>query len=224
VEPPEKIRRPIQTNHRWGRLASIFYAGDELNILIARLCVLFEDLRIEISGLSADDLGRLDECGKNGRGLYFLRRSIATLHEFTSALDDLDQLPSFQPVRARFNGVAQRHWDRALKYFRKHERYVARMRHNVGGHFGKQATESAVRNLYPASVGSLEIFSYGSTGGAKLLFATEIAATATLGNVKGDSSQARSRKMVRRAVVGYRHAVWAVDCIVKFYLWDRFGR
>jgi len=148
---------------------------------------------------------------------------MATLHEFTIALDELDRLPSFQPVRSAFNEVAQYHWARALKYFRKHESYVARMRHHVGGHFGKQAADLAVRNLDSGSIDSIEIVSYGSAGGAKLLFASEIAATATLRNIKGDSSQAKARKMMRRAIVGYRHAVWAVDCIIRFYLWDRFG-
>ena len=223
VAPPERLTRPIQTLQRWGRLTTIFSAGNELHVLIAGLCVLFEDLRIEISGIAADDLGRLDECGKNGRGLYFLRRSIATLHEFTMALNELDQLPSFQPVRARFNEVAQRHWARAIRYFRKHDSYVARMRNNVGGHFGKQAAKTALKNLAPTSIDSLEFISYGPAGGARLFFASEIAATATLRNVKGDSSQAKARKMMRHASVGYRHAVWAFDCIIKFYLWERFG-
>ncbi|MCU1340273.1 MAG: hypothetical protein JWO19_5854 [Bryobacterales bacterium] len=222
----ESTKKPIQTQQRWGRLASVFSAqsGKELHALIAGACVLFEDLRIEIAGMSASDLGGLDECGKNGRRLYFQRRSMATLHEFTIAIEELDKLPSFQTIRERFSKIAQRHWKQALTYFRKHERYVARMRHHVGGHFGSQAAELAVQNLLPDVFGSLEIAHYESgRGGAKLFFASEIAATAVLRHVKGDGNQAKARKMMRRAIVGYRHAVRAVDCIIATYLWGRFG-
>lgn len=227
MTPQEKARIPFETRQRWGRLASIFSAGSEkeLHAIIACLCVLFEDLRIEIAGISEDDLGGLDQCGKNGRRLYFLRRSIATLHEFTSALDELDQLPAFQPIRARFNKVAQRNWARALTYFQRHDRYVARMRHNVGGHFGKQAAEVAVHNLVGDAVGSVEIAFYGPrAAGAKLYFADEIVATAALRNVQGSSSQTKARKMMRHAIIGYRYAVRAVDCIIANYLWQRFGK
>ncbi len=110
---------PIETRQRWGRLASVFSAQSdmELHALIAGLCVLFEDLRLEINGLAVDDLGRLDDCRKIARQLYFLRRSIATLHEFTGLLAELEQLSEFQPVRARFNEMARRHWARANKRF-----------------------------------------------------------------------------------------------------------
>jgi hypothetical protein len=65
--------------------------------------VLFEDLRVEIAGISAGDLDAMDECGKELRRFYFLRRSIATLHEFGIALQELDQLPSFQPLKEKFS-------------------------------------------------------------------------------------------------------------------------
>ncbi len=222
----EKARIPHETRQRWGRLASVFSAGSdkELPACIACLCVLFEDLKVEIAGISEDDLGELDQCGKNSRRLYFLRRSIATLHEFTGDLDELDRLPAFQPIRARFHKAAQRNWARALTYFQRHDRYIARMRHNVGGHFGKQAADAAVHNLLKDAVGSIEIVVYGPrAAGAKLHFANEIAATAALRNIPGSSSQTKARKMMRRAIIGYRHAVRAVDCIIANYLWQRFG-
>jgi hypothetical protein len=219
------MAKPIQTTQRWGRLSSVFSArGDkELNVLIAGLSVLFEDLRIELDGIAEDNLGTLDELGKSGRRIYFLRRSIATLHEFTNILSELDQLPSFGSIRARFNETSERHWVRALVYLRKHERYVARMRHHVGGHFGKQAAVLAVENLVADQVGSVEIALYGAGGGAKLFFASEIAVTALLKNVRGDTSLEKARRMIRHAIVAFRHAVRAVDCITAHYLWQRFG-
>jgi len=185
---------------------------------------LFEDLRIEIAGQAADNLGGLDECGKEGRKLYFLRRSIATLHEFATVLRELDQLPSFQPIRARFDVVARTHWTHAVAYFQKNDRYIARIRHHVGGHFGINAAELAIENLLPEAVGALEVFFTQKGGGAKLFFANEIAATGTLRHVRGDTIPARARRLVCHALVAYRKAVWAVDCIAASYLWERFGK
>jgi hypothetical protein len=196
----------------------------DLNALIARLCVLFEDLRIEIAGSSEGDLGGLDECGRAARGLYFLRRSIATLYEFTLALGELDQTPSFQPIKAGFDAVSAKQWASAIAYFRKHERYIARIRHHVGGHFGRQAAEMAVEGLLPDAVGALEVILTRNGGGAKLLFASEIAATGTLRHVRGDTHKAKARRMIRHAVVAYRKAARAVDCIIVNYLWEKFGR
>ena len=59
---------------------------------MAALCVLFEDLRIELSGQVEDNLLRMDECGKEGRRFYFLRRSIATLYEFSEVIQELDTI------------------------------------------------------------------------------------------------------------------------------------
>lgn len=69
---------------------------------MACLCVLFEDLRIEVAGQAAADLNRLDKCGTSLRKLYFLRRSTATLYEFATVLRELNRLGAFQPIRARF--------------------------------------------------------------------------------------------------------------------------
>ncbi len=222
------MARPLSTQTRWATLERVFSThndeDEELHALIACLCVLFEDLRIEISGQAASDLGGLDACGAPGRKLYFLRRSIATLHEFTAVLLELDQLPSFQPIRARFNPVVQAQWARAVAYFKKHHRYIARVRHHVGGHFNVQGGKLAIENLLPDAIGALEVRFTNEGGGAKLLFASEIAATGALIHVPGNTIAAKSRRFVRHALVAYRLAARAVDCVTVSYLCERFGR
>jgi hypothetical protein len=216
----------IRTKTRCGTLARVFstHTDKEIHARIACLCVLFEDLRIELTGQSAPELGRLDECGKPGRKLYFLRRSIATLYEFGEVIRELDQMPSFQIIRAKFDAVAEDHWARATTYFQKYNRYVTRLRNNVGGHFGSGAGASAIKNLLPDAVGSLQVRFTEKGGGATLFFATEIAATGTLRHVPGATISAKARRLVRHALVAYRWATRAVDCITVNYLWDRFGK
>lgn len=211
---------------RSGTLATVFSVrtDKELHALMACLCVLFEDLRIELSGVQADDLGTLDECNKSGRKFYFLRRSIATLHEFATAIQELDQLPSFQAIKADFNVVVAKHWVSAVVYFKDHANYIARMRNNVGGHFGRASAKAAIAHLLPDAAGSLEVIFTNRGGGAKLFFANEIVATGALYHVPGSCVSAKSRRLVRHALVAFRKATRAVDCIVYAYLWERFGR
>jgi hypothetical protein len=77
----------------------------------------------------------------------------------------------------------------------------------------------------PDAVGPLEVALYGhGGGGAKLGFATELAATALLHNVPGSDAPAKARRLIRVATGGYMHAIRAVDCLTVVYLWERFGR
>ncbi len=55
-------------------------------------------------------------------------------------------------------------------------------------------------------------------------FARAIAATAYGVNVGGPVTRKTGRDNAYRALLGYRHATRAVDCMVVYYLWDRFGK
>jgi hypothetical protein len=210
-------------------LARVFSSRKEekdLHALMACLCVLFEDLRIELGGQIAKDLRELDVTSKDARKFYFLRRSIATLFEFGTVIEELDSLPTFQPVKAGFHFEVQRQWLSAVTYFKKYDKYIARVRHNVGGHFGKDGARLAIANLLPDVAGCIEVtFSDDSeSGGAKLFFANEIVGTGALQHVRGSDITAKSRRLIRHALVGYRKATRAFDCIAVGYLWDRFGK
>jgi hypothetical protein len=194
-----------------------------MHALMAALCVLFEDLRIELAGQVENDLLGLDASSSGLRKFYFLRRSIATLHEFSEVIRELDRLPSFQRIKAGFDSDVLNFWMGAVTYFNKHDSYIARLRNNVGGHFGMDAAKVAIRNLLPDASGGIEVTFTDKGGGAKLLFAHEIVATGALGHVPGPNIQAKSRRLVLRALVAYRKATRAVDCIAVAYLWDRFG-
>jgi hypothetical protein len=100
---------------------------------------------------------------------------------------------------------------------------VKRLRNNVGGHFGRAAGEEALKHLLPDAAGCIEVRFSKTGGGAKLGFTTELAATGTLCHVPGSSIPAKARRLYRHALVGYRMAVRAVDCVTVMYLWDRFG-
>lgn len=219
----EESVKPLKTLQRWAKLSGVFSKSDtKLNALLAPLCVLFEDLRIEIAGISSEDLPGMDECGKTWRRLYFQRRSFATLHEFGLVLHELQDIPSFQNNLITWDSRIQRQWDASQRYFKRHRTDLGLIRHNAGGHFQAGAGKQAVRNMDPGAVGSMEICEYSGGGGAKLHFAGEVAATVVLSQVRGHTPEQKVRRMSKVSLIGYHHAVRAVDCLTVSLLWDRF--
>ena len=104
------IRKTKQhTRMRSSSLRQVFRSdlSRDFDAHLAQLCVLYEDLRIEVSALTAKRLPRLDVLDPSGdhsdepgnigryRKLYFLRRSIATIREFAECLGGLRNCPAF---------------------------------------------------------------------------------------------------------------------------------
>jgi hypothetical protein len=81
-----------------------------MQVQIARLCVLYEDLRIELAGSAEDRLYPLDLNAAQYRKMYFLRRSVATLLEVASALHKLDSDPEFKDLKRTFDKERLRQW------------------------------------------------------------------------------------------------------------------
>jgi hypothetical protein len=195
---------------------------------IAQLIVLYEDLRIEMHGITDRDLGELDSTDKKIRVHYFLRRSIGTWCEFAEAIRLLNALDEFTRIKHCFDQPSIKKWDKAVRYFRRHERFVKSVRNDIGGHFGGKAAMYAVEHLPPAVVGKFEITSYDSThAGARLCFAGDIAAAATFralpaGSTKDEWGLA-FRRLLRIVRTGWRYGTYSTDSIAAHYLWPRFG-
>jgi hypothetical protein len=211
---------------------------------LARVCVLFEDLRIEIRGVSERSLPALDVLdtenenwlnpGFTGRyrTFYFLRRSLLTLREFAEALrlivNDMNQDPNLKPTFQELTNEAKAAWDAGIRFFEVNEGKLNKIRGDIGGHFGHQAALNAVSMLLPTAYGAIAVAQEGasqSNGAAshlKLHFALEIAGTALLGHLpNGDITQ--YEVLFRDCLLpGYQHAIDCVYVLVREYLWDRF--
>jgi len=230
IDSAEFPRRPAVLKRQYVKLRQIFPADfDPLtNSRIARVCVLFEDLRIEITGMyprvrgsqeSCNVLSRLDTAGSKFRELYFLRRSIGTCVEFAEALRLLDEAPSFKALIGRFSVPGQGTWCEAVKYFRQHEKFWKEIRNDVGGHFGSDAAKFAVESFLPGAEGSIEIHDSCGKGGVILAFASEIVATALLRHLPGRDANEKVKALLDEVVTAYPHAVKAVECIVIEHMW-----
>ena len=192
---------------------------------IARLCVLFEDLRIEIYGMrrANESAGEcFDVAGYKSRQLYFLRRSLLSIKEFGDAVSCLNRQEKFREWVNRFSG-GPNDWDQAVAYFTK-ERCDswATVRNGVGGHFGHKAALDAVKNFADDSTGGVEV-TRNSDGTHKLVlkFSAEIAATALLGLTPGTNNEDKIKALINDSVLAYGFSTQAVEFLVMHYIWPR---
>jgi hypothetical protein len=227
--------RPSRSVLRHARLKRLFPRSiDKLcNSRIAGLCVLFEDLRIEITGLflprtDVDDvrgmIAGFDIGGYKLRQLYFLRRSIATCSEFAEAIRLLNESPGFRKLLSHFPADGQTTWRDSVRYFRNHERFWKDIRNDIGGHFGPKAAEFAVDSFLPDAGGAIELhLNHAGKGGVVLGFASEIAGTALLKHLPGENVEDQIAGLFKEAETAFSHGVRAVECIVTNHIWGLAG-
>ena len=123
-----------------GLLAQVFPGTSQrmMHAWIAQVCVLFEDLNLEVNGFYNKTLPEEAHARLEYSQLYFLRRAIGTLREFQTGITTLDRDADFQVVKKRFKSESSREWDDAVRYFEgnKLKQWLSSIRNDVGGHFG----------------------------------------------------------------------------------------
>jgi len=195
-------------------------ASSGVSARIARLCVLYEDLRIELTAVAKKRIPLLDGTDRRYTKNYFLRRSIATLVEFAEALRLLNKSPGFKVIRDSFPQEIAERWNTAVTFFGDHEEFLLKIRNDIGGHFGEKAARFAVSNLDPEAVGKMEV----KGRAIHLHFAGELAATAATRHLPSKNSQQKFSALLSTCVAGYKQAAMCVHCIAVIHLWPRFGR
>jgi hypothetical protein len=215
------------------------FRSDQAEIIdaqIARLCVLYEDLRIEMMGIAKDipQLDILDSARDHPdnpamvgsyRYFYFMRRSIATVSEFASALRQLNDNPEFGLVSSSFEDYCQETWANAITFFDKKREFLIRnIRNDIGGHFGQKAAMESLKYLGENATGKMELFTVGDDVDVRLHFAGEIAITALLRHLE-DGDINNFKEILNDTIVeGYRHATRCVQALCGIWVWQRFGR
>lgn len=208
----------------------------QLEARIARLCVLYEDMRIELRAVSAPSMPRLDVLDPEGRDEerqdvgkyrrhYFLRRSIGTLHEFAEGLRLLQDWPEFSAALSIAPDDLTVIWNSSVAFFESKESLIEKVRNDIGGHFGNDAATFAVANIDSKAFGKVEL-SYDEMGhcDARLHFAGSIAASAFVRHLPGSNLQEKLDGFINGVLVeGYGHAANAVHFLLVLYLWPRFS-
>jgi hypothetical protein len=188
---------------------------------IARVSVLYEDLRIEWEGAQQDEIKPLDRASVNTRRFYFVRRSLATFTELEQAFHKLNDNKEFQRVvKASMSKDERKAWDAAIKFFAKEHVFLKEWRNDLGGHFADAAAVHAIETV--AAVGSIELYRTGKGADVKMPFAYELVAAALVKN-KGTAT---NEDFLNRAFTFLKdamsHVVDAVQILTNTYLFDRF--
>ncbi len=115
---------------------------------MARLCVLREDLYLELQGIQEEKIKPLDDNGDIYRSTYFFRNSTRTLLELSSAVATLKIEKTFVHHLA---GLPDFHkgfveFDKALSEVKE---LVKRLRHQAGGHLKDGAFKKALEKISP---------------------------------------------------------------------------
>jgi hypothetical protein len=195
--------------------------GEMVHAHIVRLAVLYEDLRIELYAIAEPSIPILDGTDERYRQNYFLRRSIATLVEFAETVRLLNECDEFQPIKETLDKGIRPYWDKAVRFFRRGEPFFKKVRNDIGGHFGPEAATFAVRNLKSEAVGKIEVRNDRTI---RLHFVGELVATATLRHLFGLTNEHKFQRLIKTAMLGFRHATRCTHCVSNCYLWERFGR
>lgn len=150
---------------------------------VARLSVLFEDLRLESTAAQfTSSIPQVDTTSKSYRYFYFLRRMLVTLDEFASALHQINANDEWKRIRGGCERDTERRWDDAVKYFSANRPKWNALRDSIGGHLKEKAVPYAVDHLGADSTGTVEIVVHREeqSAGIRLLYAEEIVATAMI--------------------------------------------
>jgi hypothetical protein len=215
---------------RYGPIGRLFPAnsGGCFHERIARLAVLYEDLRIELLAAAAYEIPIIDGISIAYRQQYFMRRTVATLCEFGEALWLVDQSEEFKLVKAAAfsasNEYLQSDWLPAVSYFSTQKKLLKDIRNDIGGHFGSKAAEYAVQHVDDCYVAKIAMEEESADRHRALLFfASELAATAMLRHLPGDDVQNRVAVLMKLLEQGVEHAVQAVHFIIAECYWNRLG-
>ena len=139
------------------KLRKWFPPDDEIANSVARLCVLKEDLRIEIEGIRTENISILDGNTSTWRKLYFLRNSVRTLHEIIIAIKSLRD---WKELDIRIASFPKEMKERTKDFYQNNDKYkkeIEELRHNLwGGHVEKAGMGTALRKIDDEIIGKIK--------------------------------------------------------------------
>lgn len=195
----------------------------ELVVRILRLMVLYEDLRIELHELDAlpppQSPWSDDSTMKRIWHSYFIRRSLASIHEFSDCLSEISRQHRDEMLR-RLDPEDFSMFQDAVRYFERENRDIRKIRNHVGGHFGYKAARIAAGSEWDRVAGSVELSNQGDNPAPiRLKAAFAIQAVAALSQVSGDSPTERASNLEQLLKECYTHAVNSVHALLVPFLW-----
>lgn len=141
--------RPVKTRISHINVSKWFPANDPTATSIARLCVLREDLFLEIKGMDDEPIPSLDECSEDWRSIYFFRNSIRTLLEIRSAIETLKLNKPFVRALSRQPPALNKALMDLSRLLNTVHSLIKKLRNEVAGHLPHEAIDEALHRIAP---------------------------------------------------------------------------
>jgi hypothetical protein len=147
-------RRPAAARHFLIDLHKFFPPDDKFATCVARLCMLREDLFLEVHGITFGPYEWLDKNGEVWRRNYFFRNSVRTLQEIKSAIHTLKCLPEFQrTTKTIWSAQDQTNFANFYQEIEKASELLKDVRNSVGAHVEHEVVKRALKGLGPGTTG-----------------------------------------------------------------------
>jgi hypothetical protein len=116
------------------KLRRLFPPDDSLASWIAALCILREDLLLELFGIIEDDLGKLDENDTGHRRTYFWQNTLRTLEEIRDLLNAVNPNAAFRETFATLSPDAHEKFEVIKKELKASQAFLDGLRTQIRGH------------------------------------------------------------------------------------------
>jgi hypothetical protein len=218
--------RHVRRSKSWHRkLARVLSKNTPaMHAQIARLVVLYEDMKIEALAASTQRRTFIDYAGKNYRQFYFVRGALQTFREVNSVFAGLESDRDFHRVLGRMSEENKQVWKNAVKFFEANAPAINAVRNVVGGHFSISAGEYAIEHVHAESDARMELRVHRSGKGAGVTFefATEIVALGLTAK-RGDRTQKEYlQALFEMMLAGFGHFAKAMHVLAVEYLIPKF--
>lgn len=191
-----------------------FPPHDRFAACVARLCILREDFALEMWGLYAPSIKRLDGHSVVWRRLYFWRNVVRTLWEIRRTLETLNTVPEFKRVLKTQPTKTRKAFEDLVKKFEKDQTLIQNMRDSLGGHVLQRTVEQALNDM------PTDKFSYIEAGSTlkktHYKFAGELVVAMLVAGVPEEKQQAEAERHFR-TIAGLFPVFSLTDVILTIY-------
>jgi hypothetical protein len=137
-----------------------FPPNDPLAAKIARLCILREDLFVEMQGVLADDIPQLDDHSPQFRRMYFFRKLLVTQAELSSAIQGLLGSGDFKTLLRRQTKDVQAEFRQIAKAIGRGHATLHDVRNDICAHVLESAVQRTLERIdenLPDAFGFLDL-------------------------------------------------------------------